>query len=342
MPTFSRLLTQWQLQHGRHHLPWQNQTDPYRIWLSEIMLQQTQVSAVIPYYLRFLERFPTLSALAHAPLEEVLKHWAGLGYYARARNLHRAAFLIMEQHGGEFPHEFSEIVQLPGVGRSTAGAVAVFAFGGRYPILDGNVRRVLARCFAIAGYPGEPAVADQLWKLSTELLPEDSLEAYTQGLMDLGSGICARSNPRCGECPLKDLACQAYVTGRQADYPGPRPRLARPLLDMQLLQIEWQGSVLLEQRPPQGIWGGLWCLPHLPMEVDTASLARDRWGLMLEEVDRLPARSHALSHRQMEFLPLRLRALNHVEAEMPFRWVDKRQLGSYPMPPVIQKLLTPS
>jgi A/G-specific adenine glycosylase len=342
MKSFSQSVIDWQLAHGRHHLPWQKVGDAYRIWLSEIMLQQTQVSAVIPYYQRFLERFPTLATLAAAPLEDVLKMWAGLGYYARARNLHRAAIQIMEQHGGQFPANFAQIVELPGVGRSTAGAVSVFAFGGRYPILDGNVRRVLARCFAVPGYPGNPAVAEQLWQLSENLLPADSLVAYTQGLMDLGSQICTRSKPRCDQCPLCNLPCIAHQQQAVERYPAPRPAMARPLLQMQLLMIEWQGMLLLEQRPEQGIWGGLWCLPHVPMAADVVALAQERWGLSLREMGRLPELSHALSHRQMSFSPVRFQAQQWVNAAMPFRWVDRAHLGDYPMPSIIQKLLIPS
>ena len=212
---FAVALTAWQKRHGRHDLPWQDSRDPYTVWLSEIMLQQTQVAAVIPYYQRFLARFPTLQALAAAPLDDVLALWSGLGYYSRARNLHRAAQAVMTQHGGNFPATLDAIMELPGIGRSTAAAILVFAFGKRSAILDGNVKRVLARVRGIAGYPGETAVAAQLWREAGALLPKTGLQPYTQGLMDLGATLCVRRNPRCTECPVQNL-CVAFKTDRVA------------------------------------------------------------------------------------------------------------------------------
>ena len=199
---FARKVIDWQRRAGRHDLPWQKVVDPYRVWLSEIMLQQTQVSAVVPYFERFLTRFPALQDLAHAAEDEVLAVWSGLGYYARARNLHRAARHIVNAYDGCFPERLDDILALPGVGRSTAGAIAVFSFGQRHPILDGNVKRVLARCFGIEGYPGVKSVADRMWRLAEQLLPERDVRAYTQGLMDLGAQVCTRSRPRCAVCPL--------------------------------------------------------------------------------------------------------------------------------------------
>ena len=213
MKPFAARVVEWQKALGRHDLPWQGTRDPYRIWLSEIMLQQTQVAAVISYYSRFLARFPDIGSLAAAAEDDVLTLWSGLGYYARARNLHRAAQAIVRQHGGVFPQHFDDIVALPGIGRSTAGAIAVFAFGARHPILDGNVKRVFARAFGIAGFPGEKKIESAMWMRALEVLPESGIEAYTQGLMDLGAGICTRTRPRCPACPLRD-DCAALHEGR--------------------------------------------------------------------------------------------------------------------------------
>ena len=259
---FSTLLTRWQRQHGRHDLPWQGTRDPYRLWLSEIMLQQTQVGTVIPYYLRFLARFPDIQSLASAPTEEVMGLWSGLGYYARARNLHRAAQQLVAQSNGQFPPNADAIAELPGIGRSTAAAIAVFAFGTREAILDGNVKRVLARCFGVEGFYGVKAVENKLWVLAESLLPASGIEAYTQGLMDLGATVCTRSKPRCGACPMVD-SCIAKRDGRTAELPTPRPKRAQPQKSVTLAVLHHKGRILLERRPPTGIWGGLFSLPEI-------------------------------------------------------------------------------
>ena len=246
--SFAQKLIAWQRRHGRHDLPWQRTRDPYRIWLSEIMLQQTQVSAVIPYYERFLEKYPSVYALARATEDEVLRLWSGLGYYARGRNLHKAA---REIASSGFPRASSEIQQLPGIGRTTAAAIAVFAFGERAAILDGNVKRVLARCF------GEEK---DLWPLAERLLPKENIEAYTQALMDLGATICMR-NPKCEGCPVK-ASCVARKTGRIAELPAPRLRKPLPLKRTTWFVYRHAGKVLLERRPSPGVWGGLWCFPE--------------------------------------------------------------------------------
>ena len=233
---FADRLVAWQKAAGRHDLPWQKTRDPYRIWLSEIMLQQTQVATVIPYFQRFLARFPTLQALAEASPDVVSAHWAGLGYYARARNLHRCARQIVAVHAGKFPESTAELTALPGIGRSTAAAIAVFAFGRRAAILDGNVKRILCRCFGIAGNPGQAAVDRELWALTERLLPEGDCEAYTQGLMDLGATVCTRSRPRCGDCPLGE-SCRARLEGRQSELPTARPRVKLPERRTTFVQI---------------------------------------------------------------------------------------------------------
>ena len=258
---FAEKLVRWQRRHGRRDLPWQGTRDPYRIWLSEVMLQQTQVSTVIPYYVRFVEKYPTVDALAEASEEDVLALWAGLGYYARGRNLHRAARGIAA-HG--FPERSEEIRRLPGVGRSTAAAIAVFAHGERAAILDGNVKRVLARYCAIEGWPGEKAVEAKLWQRAAELLPKSDIETYTQALMDLGATLCTRAQPRCDACPVAP-SCQARKRGRVARIPAARPRKPLPLKEAKWLVLRDGGRVLLERRPPKGVWAGLWSFPERPV-----------------------------------------------------------------------------
>jgi A/G-specific adenine glycosylase len=255
---FAEQIVRWQRRHGRRGLPWQGTRDPYRIWLSEVMLQQTQVATVIPYYLRFVQKYPTVQALADASEEDVLVLWAGLGYYARGRNLHQAARQIVA-HG--FPGSFEEIVQLPGVGRSTAAAIAVFAYGERAAILDGNVKRVLARYFGIEGWPGEKAVEAKLWQRASGLLPTSSIEIYTQALMDLGATLCTRTQPRCDACPVRS-GCKARRRGRVAHIPAARPRKALPLKEARWLVLRSNGRVLLERRPSKGVWAGLWSFPE--------------------------------------------------------------------------------
>jgi len=259
---FARRLVRWQVRHGRHDLPWQRTRNPYRIWLSEVMLQQTQVATVIPYYRRFLARFPNVRALATATLDDVLTQWSGLGYYTRARNLHAAAQAVVAEHRGRFPGTRPALQSLPGLGRSTAAAIAVFAFGEREAILDGNVKRVLARHFAVRGYPGEQRVATRLWALAESELPARNIEAYTQALMDLGAGVCTRKRPDCAACPLSKT-CEAYARGKAELYPEARPRRKRPVRGTSMLLLLREGDVLLEKRPPTGVWGGLWCFPEI-------------------------------------------------------------------------------
>ena len=264
---FARRLVAWQRTHGRHDLPWQRTRDPYRIWLSEIMLQQTQVATVIPYYERFLAAFPDVRALAAASEDRVLEHWSGLGYYRRAHHLHAAAKAIVAEHRGAFPRDVDTLATLPGIGRTTASAIAAFAFGARAAILDGNVKRVLARHRGIAGYPGAPKTRGQLWRIADSLLPERDIETYTQALMDLGATICTRSAPRCGDCPVAG-DCVARIEERIATLPSPRPRKALPQRAVRALVIERAGTILFEKRPAAGIWGGLWSLPEAGVEAD--------------------------------------------------------------------------
>ena len=306
MLDFSRKLTGWQRRHGRHDLPWQGTRDPYRVWVSEIMLQQTQVGAVIGYFQRFMARFPDLASRARASDEEVLELWSGLGYYARARNLHKAARMIVEVHHGRFPRTTEAIEALPGIGRSTAAAIAVFAFGERAAILDGNVKRVLARCFGVEGFPGLAPVEAQLWALAGRLLPRVSgnapIETYTQGLMDLGATVCTRSRPACGECPLSD-GCVARRTGRTAQLPAPRPKRAYPTREATWLVLMHRGEVLLERRPSVGLWGGLWVFPEYA-GTGLEHHCRREFGCVLEAHHSLEKFAHSFTHFRLEISPV--------------------------------------
>ena len=306
MSEFAERVIAWQRQHGRHDLPWQGTRDPYPVWLSEIMLQQTQVSAVIPYFQRFLARFPDIERLASADPDDVLALWSGLGYYARARNLHRAARIVAEQHEGRFPRQFEAIAALPGIGRSTAAAIAVFVCGARQAILDGNVKRVLARCFGIRGFPGERRVENRMWELAAALLPEREIEAYTQGLMDLGAGICTRHRPRCANCPLAS-ECVARREDRISQLPSPRPR--KPVLEKStvMLILQHNGEVLLEKRPEAGIWGGLWSFPEVADAAQAATLTRSRFGAAVKADGFLPVIRHGFTHFALNITPALLR-----------------------------------
>ena len=337
--SFSRRLTDWQRRHGRHDLPWQNTRDAYRIWLSEIMLQQTQVSTVIPYYERFLERFPSIAELATAPLETVLGLWSGLGYYARARNLHRCAQVLVAEHGGAFPKEPEHIAELPGIGRSTAAAIAVFAFGRRAAILDGNVKRVLARCFAIDGFPGAAQTEKQLWSLAESLLPASRIEAYTQGLMDLGATLCTRRQPFCGACPMHDL-CLARRSGRQAELPVAKPRKVLPERATTLLLLTDGQRVLVERRPPAGIWGGLLSLPE-GGAADPEVFAC-RHGCRLLGTQSLPPVKHTFTHFRLTIRPLlcRVEPTTQPVSEAGWQWLDYAAIASAALPTPIRFLLS--
>ena len=295
---FSIQVIRWQRQHGRHDLPWQNTHDAYRIWLSEIMLQQTQVAAVLGYYARFLARFPKVSTLAQAPVSDVLQHWAGLGYYARARNLHRAAQHVMQAHDGQFPTTPEALIALPGVGRSTAAAIAVFSVGARAAILDGNVKRVLARCFGVSGFPGLARVEKILWQRAEQLLPSRggarAMQAYTQGLMDLGATLCTRTKPACLRCPLRTM-CVAHLTDRTAHLPTPRKKTRIPERHARWLVVLHGDVVLLEQRPATGLWGGLWSFPELHAD-ETPTQAARRYGCVAKQFDALPTFRHSFTH----------------------------------------------
>lgn len=337
MSLLAELLIIWQKKYGRHHLPWQNSTNPYAIWLSEIMLQQTQVSTVIPYYQRFIQRFPTLDKLAQAPLDDVLASWSGLGYYTRGRNLHRTALLIMTEYQGIFPQTREEIQQLPGIGRSTAAAIAVFAFGQRDAILDGNVKRVFARYFGVAGYPGEAKTLAKLWWLAEQSLPGDDdpagIKAYTQGLMDLGSLVCIRRNPVCERCPLQHT-CVAYQEKRVALLPAARPKKHLPEKQTVFMIYRTKQKLLLEKRPDQGIWGGLWCFPENTVNKDRLKAGSGTAGV------ELPQLMHTFTHFRL-WIHLQL---VEVKAEMGSTgkmtvWVAPEEALDLAIPAPVRKLI---
>ncbi len=302
-PFSERLLGWWEV-HGRHDLPWQHPRTPYRVWISEVMLQQTQVATVIPYFKRWIARLPDLPALATADPDTVLAHWSGLGYYARARNLHKAALVCMETHGGALPDSPQDLASLPGIGASTANAIASQAHDRPLAILDGNAKRVLARHAAIEGWPGKSAVLQTLWQEAEARLPADRGADYTQAIMDLGATLCTRTMPACDSCPVRG-DCLARVRDAVTDYPGRKPRKAIP--EHALHWLLWQrgdGAVLLERRPDSGIWGGLWCLP----EADTPEALHHRFELDSELVTAHPAFEHRLTHRRFTINTWRPRA----------------------------------
>ena len=305
MKPFASRIVDWHLRHGRHSLPWQGARDPYRIWLSEIMLQQTQVATVIPYFERFVARFPDLPTLAAAREDDVLALWSGLGYYSRARNLHAAARILVADHGGAFPSTPSAIAQLPGIGRSTAAAIAALAYGQPCAILDGNVKRVLARHGGIEGWPGDKRVETALWQLAESRLPDTAIEAYTQGMMDLGALVCTRTRPACTACPVK-ADCIAHAHGRIDELPAPRPKKVLPEKQVQMLLLLDRGELMLEKRPSQGIWGGLWSLPEIAPDADALDHCRDRYGFVALSQRALPRFTHSFTHFKLHIRPVQL------------------------------------
>jgi A/G-specific adenine glycosylase len=301
---FAAHLLEWFRAHGRHDLPWQRDVDPYRVWVSEIMLQQTQVSTVIPYYERFMRRFPDVAALASAVQDEVLALWSGLGYYARARNLHRAARLVVERLGGELPRSHDQLLELPGIGRSTGAAILALAHGTRLPILDGNVKRVLARYHAITEWPGAPSALRQLWEHAERHTPADEVAAYTQAVMDLGATLCTRVKPRCAQCPVAG-DCAAFAAGLQDSLPAPRPKRMRAQRAVTALVIrDASGCVLLERRAEQGVWGGLYSFPELGADDHLEQWCGRRLGAGVAAVRALDPVEHAFTHFDLRLTPI--------------------------------------
>jgi len=320
---FSTAVLDWFDRHGRHDLPWQQGITPYRVWVSEIMLQQTQVSTVLNYFSRFMDALPDVHALAAAPEDEVLHLWTGLGYYTRARNLQKTAKIVVEQYGGEFPRDVEKLTELPGIGLSTAGAIASISMGLRAPILDGNVKRVLARYTAQEGYPGEPKVAKALWANAERFTPHARVNHYTQAMMDLGATLCTRSKPSCLLCPL-ERGCEAHMLGQEIRYPLPKPRKELPQKRtlMPLLAND-DGAILLYRRPSSGLWGGLWSLPELDDLDDLEHLA-EQHRLSIETRHELSGLTHTFSHFQLAIEPWLVRVGqqgDHV-AEADWLWYN--------------------
>ena len=346
-------LVAWQRKHGRHGLPWQNTRDPYRVWLSEIMLQQTQVAAVLDYYQRFLSQFPTVKSLAQAPVDQVMAQWAGLGYYARARNLHACAKQVMSVWNGKFPPDAAGLATLPGIGPSTAAAIASFCYGERAAILDGNVKRVLARLFAIEGDPTSRPIELQLWSQARDLVPTaracaqdpDAMSAYTQGLMDLGATVCTRGRPNCEVCPFKK-DCLAFLQGRCDELPWPRARKVLPERRTAMLIAYRPGQLLLMQRPTTGIWGGLWSLPECAPEL-APTVACEQLGLTVKKTETLAEFLHVFTHYRLIVRP----HLLHIETDSAttlnktqrlvsgHAWVPIKKLHERGLPAPVRKLL---
>lgn len=338
---FQRRVLDWFDDHGRKHLPWQQHQTPYRVWVSEIMLQQTQVATVVDYFDRFMARFPSVDALAAAPLDDVLHLWTGLGYYARARNLHKAAIAVVEQYGGHFPTDsVEELASLPGIGRSTAGAIISLATGQRAPILDGNVKRVLTRLHAVEGWPGRPAVERTLWEIAEHYTPTERAGDYTQVMMDLGATLCTRKAPACLLCPVQDW-CEAHRMGRETDFPSSKPKKVAPTRQAHVLMlVDEAGRVMLEQRPAEGIWGGLWSFP----QYDDAPAVQDwcaKWATDAAVVYWAPF-THVFSHFRLEMTPVLIQCRHPLPADAfsrPICWRSPQSLDGIGLAAPVKSLL---
>ncbi len=342
---FSRQILTWFERHGRHDLPWQINRTPYRVWVSEIMLQQTQVSTVIPYYLRFMERFATVQDLAAADTDQVLHLWTGLGYYARARNLHKAARAIVKNYAGIFPQSVESLIELPGIGRSTAGAIAVISMNIRAAILDGNVKRVLTRYYAIEGWPEKAAVKKELWNIAESVTPRKQVDDYTQAIMDLGATICTRSSPSCAVCPLQ-VDCSAYKENRIPEFPGKKAKKVLPVKStaMFILQNE-TNEVLLEKRPATGIWGSLYSLPEsadarMPPGIGQSTTHKKN---KFKRLETLPTIRHSFSHYHLDITPVLVLAnskLNEVAETDRWLWYPLDHSMEVGLAAPVKKLLS--
>ena len=338
---FQHAVLDWYQHQGRKDLPWQNPITPYRVWISEIMLQQTQVSTVIPYFERFMASFPTVADLAKASVDEVLHHWTGLGYYARARNLHKTAQLISFEMNQQFPDTVEELSQLPGIGRSTAGAIRSIGFKQPAAILDGNVKRVLARYAAIDGWPGKTAVHNQLWDVAELYSPDQHTQEYTQAMMDLGALLCTKKSPDCGSCPIA-RGCKAKAEGNQALYPGKKPKKLTPVRESIFLMLRNpQGDILLQKNPPAGLWGGLWVLPQIQQRKQLEATC-NQLGLSIKSEQLLEKQRHSFSHFHLDYQPLQVEVeefCDSINENNDLVWYNPENPLSLGMPAPIKALL---
>lgn len=340
--SFAPALLRWFDIHGRHDLPWQHNRTPYRVWLSEIMLQQTQVTTVIPYFQHFVATFPDIASLATAPIDDVLALWSGLGYYARARNLHQAAQRMVEHAAGTMPRDHAELTNLPGIGRSTASAILAQAHDLRHTILDGNVKRVLARYHMVGGWTSNKAVENKLWALAEQHTPHARVRDYTQAIMDLGATVCTRSRPQCAVCPLR-TGCQAYATQQVTAFPQTKPSKAVPLRHTVMLVIrDDHGRILLQRRPPTGIWGGLWSLPECAPAEDIHPFCAQQLGLAVTTENTMPTFSHTFSHFVLHITPqlARMQAPLSVMDDTQHAWYNLAQARKLGLPAPVKKLLS--
>ena len=340
---FHERLLDWYDIHGRKDLPWQHDISPYHVWLSEIMLQQTQVSTVIPYYLRFITQYVDITSLASAKLDDILALWAGLGYYARARNLHKAANILVRQHKAEMPFSIDELIALPGIGRSTAGAIMALAHQQKHPILDGNVKRVLARYSAISGWPGKKPVEQKLWKIAESLLPEKRITHYTQAQMDLGATICKRNKPLCLQCPLHE-DCKAFQLGTPELFPTSKPKKEIPTRQSHwLIAQSNNGEILLEQRPNDGVWGGLWSFPEFDCPINLVSFSQEKLKVNPEEIQHQTSISHVFTHFKLDITPYLVHSSDNyqkIDNNKIFGWYTIRDALQLGIPAPVKAFLT--
>lgn len=335
---FSQAVLNWFDEHGRHDLPWQQNKTPYRVWVSEIMLQQTQVVTVIDYYQRFMQRFPDVQSLAAAEQDEVLHHWTGLGYYARARNLHKCAQTVVEEYNGAFPQTVEGLESLSGIGRSTAGAVASISMEKHASILDGNVKRVLSRFHAVEGWPGNKKVADEMWLIAERYTPAKRTGDYTQAMMDLGATLCTRSKPQCQICPLQ-AQCEAYALDRVKEFPFSKPKKEKPIKSTRMLMLEWDGRILLKQQPSSGIWGGLWIFPM--MEVAQPMVEHELLNHKIQSIHEGSVFRHTFSHYHLDIHPVHIKLAKPMDmiGESKQLWYNLKQPDSVGLAAPVKKLL---
>lgn len=341
--TLSQKILKWFDKHGRHDLPWQKNINAYRVWVSEIMLQQTQVTTVIDYFERFMKRFPTLSKLANAPLDEVFELWSGLGYYARAKNLHKTAQIIHTQYRGKFPTTYDAVLALPGIGQSTAGAILSISTHQRYPILDGNVKRVLSRHFAIEGWYGNPKTLEQLWALSEKITPKDRVADYTQAIMDLGATVCTRTQPKCTVCPIAST-CEAKKLDKVKLYPMSKPKSKIPTRATTILILisRKHHCILLEKRPMKGIWGGLWSLPECPLQTNIKEWCTKMFKLSLKEMRSWEPFRHTFTHFHLNIHPILCEVKDQPKpkiTDLNYEWYPIEKASNLGLPAPIRRLI---